>query len=175
MLNKNLLNEYKREKKAEPVSWRFQSRVCNVQWPEVKLRLPTHLVGTQSSGLWCYHPPLRVLGMTGGMLASGRLRAEPRAPPPIPAGCRPAQVAGGPGKLLSKVSMIILCHPNPSCPTMPQSHGPSFRASSCQALCLKACIQVVPPGWNARCPTPIHTHSRLTCLRGDGIKKFSCT
>ena len=51
MLNKYLLNEYKREKKAEPVNWRFQGRVCNVQWPEVKPRLPTHLVGTQSSGL----------------------------------------------------------------------------------------------------------------------------
>lgn len=56
--------------------------------------------------------------MTGEMSARGKLRAEPRPPPPpaIPAVCHHAQETSGPGKLLSKVSMIILCHPDHSCP-----------------------------------------------------------
>lgn len=116
-----------------------------------------HLVGTQSSGLWCYHPHLRVLGTTGEILASGRLSAEPRVPPPpIPALCHPAQVTGGPGKLLSKVSVIILSLQ----PLLPH-HAP-VAWTFFQGLKLPSSLpQGLHPGcsfgWNARCPTPIHT------------------
>lgn len=108
---------------------------------------------TQPSGLWRYHPHLRVQGMTGKMSARGKLRVEPRAPPPpMPAVCHPAQETSGPGKLLSKVSTIILCQPDHACPRHAPITGTLFQ---CLKLPSSLPQGLYPSGWNARCPTPI--------------------